>query len=552
MRIEDTILRNIKSPPNKLLKTLMVYIIAIVIVVVISDVTLADTQTTENNTEPTKATEGEEVTAKKTFFVPEYELWAPYFPKIDKEAITIAVIPFKASALIGSAGSAADEVREELEFRLTQRINHLKSLNREELREEFVAFTKRDDVCTPDDLFDNWYDATKSDRYNIMSMERISAILRKNNILQATVNIETIQKNADLLGVDSVITGQVKRITDAETSFILKAIRPDSGDVIYSERFSGDYDTAFDTAVNYFYFNLKISEKKSCVREGAVAELLESQAKKKAKEKAQEKVGDELKDYAKKTLKKKSASKARQASAQEPEKAQRQNKLQQKSEKASKTQKRDDDAMSERESEDRPKERKKGNSDKERRERERSERQRKWTEEHGDNSSAGKGGGALFIGVIGGGENYTGVGGDSSGGSYLDENGAMFGGAARFFGSTLGIGANVFYTTHDYSATDTDYSTMGGTVDLLMRYNTDDIVPYLFASYGQLKVEVKSGGTTLDNDFTVYGGGAGIFTIPAGCSFSSFGAELKYLVSADSDDMDGAIIHGYLMYGVAF
>lgn len=181
--------------------------------------------------------------------VPHYGLRPPYFPNINKSKINIAVLPFSSSA--GGSGYG-EEVSNELEFRLMKRTEKFKKIKRGDLRAEFESATR--DLCVDVDIFDKWYRQNKVEKYQILSRDRINAILTENNLGQ---DARTIQKNAKLIGVDCLITGHVKEIDEGRTSFIMKAIIPHSGRVIFTERYENQYEEAFTEAVNSFYFNIK-------------------------------------------------------------------------------------------------------------------------------------------------------------------------------------------------------------------------------------------------------------------------------------------------------
>jgi len=215
---------------------------------------------TEYQDVPIEYTEIEYKEKPVEYEIPIYELRSPYFQVGTNRMLNIAVLEFTESRDAALDKGYGIEASNEIEYRLMKHTEKFQQMNLDEIRKEFEEATKKYHV--EKGLFEEWYYKNKISKYQILSRDRLYAIFREHEIKDATPNIDTIIQKAQLIGVDCLITGHVKALTDNNTSFIMKAIIPETGKVVFYERYEGKYDYAFQNAIQSFFFNIKVSHRK--------------------------------------------------------------------------------------------------------------------------------------------------------------------------------------------------------------------------------------------------------------------------------------------------
>ncbi|MFC1875908.1 hypothetical protein ACFL2E_01335 [Thermodesulfobacteriota bacterium] len=212
----------------------------------------------ETRKKPVKYKETVKKQVPFNYKVPKYELRPPYFPNITNRNVNIAVLPFTTSSGAANVTGSGVEISNELEFRLMKQAEKFQKMNKRKIKIEFDRATG--EYCVDEGIFDEWYLKNRINKYQILSRDRLNAILTEKDIKDTSVNVESIQRNAKLIGVDCLITGHLRSLGASDTSFIMKAIIPDTGKVVFYERYEGSYETAFNDAIETFFFNIKKAE----------------------------------------------------------------------------------------------------------------------------------------------------------------------------------------------------------------------------------------------------------------------------------------------------
>ena len=215
---------------------------------------------TEYQDVPVEYTEKELRDVLVEYEIPIYELRAPYFQVATNRVLNIAVLEFTESRDAALDKGYGIEASNELEYRLMKHTEKFQQMNLDDIKKKFEEATKKYHV--EEGLFEEWYYKNKISKYQILSRDRLYAIFREHEIKDATPNIDTIIQKAELIGVDCLISGHVKALSDNNTSFIMKAIIPETGKVVFYERYEGEYERSFQNAIQAFFFNIKVSHRK--------------------------------------------------------------------------------------------------------------------------------------------------------------------------------------------------------------------------------------------------------------------------------------------------